>query len=322
MDNDSHQLKQDVPRNPIPEINKTFYRDYDEEYFVSKAILLGSIVANPKSMKEHLGSGYSVGKLKVNNLKTTQKWLRGYAKREIVINSYHAIESFFRLFFAHVEEPDCPWIGVEQMKNFKEFKGRIDKLLKREYFKGDHDKAVAEVLFGKRSMYGNATDDEWNENVKKAVELVDRLGHDILNNQDYNVYKHGAALLDTQFGFKLGDGKVLGADKQDAFMYLSSTTEKTPDKLVKKFSKTFKFMRWQNRVASTYMAGQLIHNMLTLQKLHFKLIEPNKAKIYTFQKHDLNKILDGDNKGRVAMPSTISESLFEQHYETKKRSQK
>jgi hypothetical protein len=320
MADDLHQFDQDDPRNPIPEINKTFYRDYDEEYFVSKAILLGSMVANPKSMKEHLGSGYSVGKLKVNNLKTTQKWLKGYAKREIVINSYHAIESFFRLFFAHVEEPECPWIGVEQMKNFKEFKSRIEKLLKREYFKNDHDKAVAEILFGSRSMYSNATDDDWNENVKKAVELVDRLGHDILNNQDYNVYKHGAALLDTQFGFKLDDGKVLGADKQDVFMYLNSTTEKTPDKLIKKFSKTFKFMRWQNRVASTYMAGQLMHNMLTLQKLHFKLLEPKKAKIYTFQKHDLNKILDGDNKGRIAMPSTVSESLFERHYVTKKKS--
>lgn len=320
MDDDFREFKKDDPRNPIPEINKTFYRDYDEEYFVSKAILLGSMVANPKSMKEHLGSEYSVGKLKVNNLKTTQKWLKGYAKREIVINSYHAIESFFRLFFAHVEEPECPWIGVEQMKNFKEFKGRIEKLLKREYFKNDHDKAVAEILFGSRSMYSNATDDDWNENVKKAVELVDRLGYDILNNQDYNVYKHGAALLDTQFGFKLGDGKVLGADKQDAFMYLSSTTEKTTDKLIRKFSKTFKFMRWQNRVASTYMAGQLMHNMLTLQKLRFKMIEPKNAKIYTFQKHDLNKILDGDNKGRIAMPSTVSESLFERHYVTKKKS--
>ncbi len=320
MNGDFHEFKQNDPRNPIPEINRIFYRDYDEEYFINKAILLGAIVASPKSIKEHLGSGYSIGKLKVDNLKITQKWLKGYAKREIVINSYHAIESFFRLFFAHVEESECPWIGVEQMKNFKEFKGRIEKLLKREYFKNDHDKAVAEVLFGNRSMYGNATDDEWAENVKKAVELVDRFGHDILNNQDYNVYKHGAALLDTQFGFRLDDGKVLGADKQDVFMYLSSTTEKTPDKLIKKFSKTFKFMRWQNRVASTYMASQLMHNMLTLQKLHFKLIEPKKAKIYTFQKHDLNKILDGDNKGRIAMPSTVSESLFERHYVTKKKS--
>lgn len=307
-------LMADDPNSPITEVNKTFYSDYDEDYFVNKAIFLGSIVANPKSAKEHMGDGYSVGKLKVNNLKITQKWLVGYAKREIVINSYHAIESFFRLFFAHVEEPECPWIGVEQMRSFKEFKGRIQKLLERKYFKDGHDKAVATILFGDRSSYASMSDDDWNENVKKSVELVDRLGHDILSNHDYNVYKHGAALLDTKYGFKLGDGKVLGADKQDAFMYLSSQTEKTPDKLIKKFSKTFKFMRWQNRIASTYMSAQLMHNMLTLQKVSLGLIGPKKAKVYTFQKHDMKKILDGDNKGRIAMPTTMSHSLFERHY--------
>lgn len=321
-DNDLRQLKEDDPLNPIPEINKTFYRDYDEEYFVSKAILLGSIIANPRSMKEHLGSGYSIGSIEVNNLKTTQKWLKGYAKREIVINSYHAIESFFTLFFAHIEEPECPWVGVELIKRPREFKGRVEKLLKREYFKDGHNEGVTRMLFGNRSMYGNLTDDDWDKNTERVVELVDRLGSDILNNQDYNVYKHGAALLDTQFGFKFGDGKVLGADKQDAFMYLSSTAEKTPDKRVIKFSKTFKFTKWQSRVASTYLAGQLMHNLLTLQKLHLTLIEPKKAKMYTFQKHNLSEILDGDNKGRIAVPSTISESLFERHYKVTERPKK
>lgn len=309
----------DDPQNPLALINKAFYRDYDEEYFVNKAILLGSIVADPKPIKEHLNKGYSVGKLKVSKANFTQKWLVGFAKREIVINSYHSIESFFRLFFASVEEPECLWIGVEQMKSFKDFKKRIDDLLHRKYFKGDHNEAVANVLFGNRSAYKDIDDDSWQDNVKKAVDLVDRLGYDILSNQDYNVYKHGAALLDTKFGFKLDDGKVLGADKQDTFMYLSSVIERTPDKTIKRFQKTYKFMRWQNRVTSTYMTGQLMHNMLTLQKIHLKLMESKKAKIFTFQNHDLKKLLEPSNKGRIAVPTTISESLFERHYKAQNK---
>ena len=316
---DLRKIADNDTNSPIVDINKIFYRDYDEDYFVNKAVFLGSIVAEPKPIKEHLNKGYSIGKLKVGKGNITQKWLVGFAKREIVINSYHSIESFFRLFFAHVEEPECPWIGVEQMKNFKEFKKRIDDLLKRNYFKGDHNESVANILFGTRSMYANLSESDWEENVKKAVELVDRLGYDILSNQDYNVYKHGAALLDTKFGFKINDGKLIGADKQDTFMYLSSEIKRTPDKTIKSFQKTFKFMRWQNRVASTYMTGQLMHNMLTLQKLHLKLIEPKKAKIFTFQSHDLKKLLDPDNNGRIAVPTTISESLFERHYETKEK---
>lgn len=316
---DLRPLSKDDPHNPLTSVNKTFYRDYDEEYFVNKAIFLGSIVADPKPIKEHLSKGYSVGKLKVGKSNVTQKWLVGFAKREIVINSYHSIESFFRLFFAHVEDPECPWVGVEQLQNFKEFKKRIDNLLHRKYFKGDHNQAVSNILLGNRNAYSSLTDEEWEECVKRAVELVDRLGYDILGNQDYNVYKHGAALLDTKFGFKLDDGKIIGADKQDSFMYLSSQVERTPEKTIKRFQKTFKFMRWQNRVASTYLAGQLMHNMLTLQKVHFKLMEPRKAKMYTFHKHDLQKILDPDNKGRIAMPTTVSESLFERHFEVQRK---
>lgn len=315
--NDIRPLIADDPNNPINKINQTFYRDYDEDYFVNKAIFLGSIIAEPKPIKEHSKKGYSIGKLQVSNVHITQKWLVGYAKREIVINSYHSIESFFRLFFAHVEEPECPWVGVEQMKNFKEFKKRIEKLLHRKYFKGDHNKAVASILLGGRSMYNNLSDDDWQENVKRTVELVDRLGTDILSNQDYNVYKHGAALLDTKFGFWLDDGKVIGADKQDSFMYLSSKVERTPDKTIKRFQKTYKFMKWRNRVVSTYMAGQLMHNMLTLRKLHLKMVEPKEARMFTFQKYDFNKLLEPDNKGRIAVPTTISESLFERHYEVR-----
>ena len=302
--------------NPLKHINEVFYRDYDEEFFTNKAAFLGSIIANPKPIKEHLNKGYKVGKIAVgsgNNI--TQKWLIGYSKRELVINSYHAIESFFRLFFAHIENPECPWVGVEQMQSFKKFKKRIEKLLHRKYFATDHDEVIASVLLGNRTMYSQLTDDEWQESVKNAVHLVDRLGRDILSNQDYNVYKHGAALLDTKFGFKIDDGKILGADNQDSFMYLSSETELMLDKKVVRFQKTFKFMRWQQRVSSTFLAGQLMHNMLAIQKLRLKLEQPKGTKVYSFHKHDIVKLLEPDNRGRIAMPSTISESLFERHFE-------
>ncbi|HMI09497.1 MAG TPA: hypothetical protein VK497_03840 [Candidatus Saccharimonadales bacterium] len=309
-------LSLDDPNNPIAELNKQFYGEYDEDYFVNKAVVLASFIADVQPMKEHLDKGFSVGKLTVKDSDIDSKWLEGYAKRELAINSYHAIESFFRLFFAHIENPDCPWVGVEQMQSFREFKDRIDKLIKREYFEGSHDEEVAKILLGPRELYSTLSDEEWQKGIANAVYMLVRLGSDILNNQDYNVYKHGAALLDTQFGFQIDDGKVIGADKQDTFMYLSSKTEKTPDKVIKQFSRTFKFIRWEQRFTSTYLSGMLLHNMLALHKSRLRIPQPKDTQVKAFNTLDMDKLFDFDNGDRIAMPDTMSIGLFERHYNT------
>ena len=294
-------------QHPITEINMTFYKDYDADYFINKVGLLGSIIAKPKPIQDHLRSGYKTGKITVGKGDITQKWLVDYAKREIVTNSYHCIESFFRLFFAHIEEPECPWIGVEQLQNFTQFKDRINKLRQRTYFKDDHDESVATVLLGKRDMYPKLSDEEWKNNVKRTVELVDRIASDILSNQDYNVYKHGAALLNTKFGFSLGDGSVLKADSQDSFMYLSSQTTKASGKTIKQFSRTFKFMKWEERFATTILTTHLITNLLGIRKMQLGLSK--SVRIRTFHTYDFHQMLSSG-----IIPTTISESLFERHY--------
>ena len=310
------------PNNPIAEINKEFYAEYDEEYFVNKAVVLASLVADSQPMKAHLDNGFAVGKLTIKDADMDIDWLQGYAKRELAINSYHAIESFLRLFFAHVENSDCPWIGVEQMQSFKKFKKNVEKLVSGKYFKDDHGEAVAKILIGPREMYKDISDEDWRKNIDNAVYILTRLGSDILSNQDYNVYKHGAALLDTQFGFQIDDGKVLGADKQDTFMYLSSKREETSEKLIKKFSKTYKFIRWEQRFVSTYLAGMLLHNMLALHKSRLNLPQPKDTQVRAFYTLEMDKLFDFDNGGRIAMPDTMSVGLFERHYQPTQKTNK
>lgn len=306
------------PSNPITQLNKEFYGEYDEEYFVKKSFVLASFIADSKPIIEALDKGYTVGKLKVQDSNIDSSWMEGYAKRELAINSYHAIESLFRLFFAHAEEPESPWVGVEQMRNFYEFKGKVEKVVSGKYFKGDHGEAVAKLLIGSRELYKSITDEEWQKGIDNSVHILTRLGSDILSNQDYNVYKHGAALLDTQFGFKLDDGKVFGADKQDTFMYLSSKHEES----IVKFSKTYKFIRWEQRLTNTYLAGMLLYNLLVLNKSRLKIAQLNDTPIHTFYKLDRDRIFDFDKGDRPVMPDTISVSLFERHYSKKQNGKK
>lgn len=309
---------------PLTDINKTFYHDYDSEYFTNKAIVLGGIIADTSPTTNHLNRGYSVGKITIEKADISKDWLIGYAKREMVINSYHSIESFFRLFFAHYENPDCPWVGVEQMQSFRDFKKRVESLVNHEYFeKLDHDEMIANLLLGGREVFEKQSEDEWKDNVKHVIELVDTLGHEILSNQDYNVYKHGAALLDTQFGFKIDDGKLLGAHKQDTFMYLSSEIVRTPEKVIKRFNKTFKFTRWERTFAVTYLTGQLLHNLLNIEKLRLKLSGKDGVSLSSFHLHDIHKILeDKSSTGAIVVPTTVSERLFERHYDQTKNTKK
>src|SRR5665213_1646835 len=129
------------------QLNKEFYEHYDVDYFNNKAIFLAGMLANPDDYLEVLAKGFKIGKIKVGAMdKTDTKWTKDFAKQELVINSYHSIESFFRLLFAHIEYPECPWLGVLELGDFKEFKKRIKDLMERKYFKQDHEKNLTTVL--------------------------------------------------------------------------------------------------------------------------------------------------------------------------------
>ncbi|MBI5735868.1 MAG: hypothetical protein HY997_08395, partial [Mycolicibacterium neoaurum] len=48
---------------------------------------------------------------------------------ETVVILHHAVEMLLRLFYAHVENNDCPWLEVASLVNFAEFKGKVGQSL-------------------------------------------------------------------------------------------------------------------------------------------------------------------------------------------------
>lgn len=292
-------------------LNTEFYEKYDVDYFYNKTIFLAGVLASPQEYLDVLSRGFEIGKIKIGKMPSTDtKWITNYAKQEIVINSYHSIESFFRLLFAHVERSDCPWLGVLDLRDFNSFKKRIDSLLNRKYFKANHDEVLSSMLLGSREAYTTLSDEDWSKNVKNMLDLLDRAGHDLLSTPDYNVFKHGAALFNTEMGFNFAD--VIKADKQDSFMFLSSTTKKEEKKIIKKYFKTYKFMKWEIRFATTVLVTRLMTNLLELEALRLGLKEG--ANVQSFHQYDLHKMLETG-----IIPATISEGLFEQHIQRKKK---
>jgi hypothetical protein len=290
-------------------LNASFYDGYNSDFFLDKAAQLCNILSDLKGTQERLNAGFKVGKIEIGKASYTQKSLREYAQRELTINSYHCIESFFRLLFAHLEEKDCPWVGVQQLQNFWQFKDRVLKILNREYFSIDHDEAIAMTLLGGRSAFKNLSDEKWEKAVRNTVNLVDRMASDILTNQDYNVYKHGGALFNTHFGFRIDDGSVLKAKRQPSFMYLSSSKKENAEKIIVDFQRTFKFIRWEERFVSTVMATHLIKNVLALSRMRLGVPPKKPNVIYSFSELDLHKVYKN-----CILPDSMSESLFTREF--------
>jgi len=292
-------------------LNKQFYAEYDTDYFLDKAIINAGMIAKPLEYIRILSAGYEVGKIKIGELdEVDARSFSKNAKRELVVNSYHGIETFFRLLFACVEYPKCTWLGLVELNDFAAFKKRVNQISAHTYFKDDQSEVLAELLLGPREGIPDLDDGGWEKNKRVIQDLVDRIAHDLLSTPDYNVYKHGVALFDTEFGFSLGD--IIKMDKQEAFIFLSKAQKKTETEIIETYSKNYKFMKWEIRFATTYLTGHLISNLVNLSSV--RLGVKKSASIKPFHHYDLHQILETG-----IITDTIGELLVERHYARKKK---
>jgi len=109
---------------------------------------------------------------------------------------HHASEALLRLFFAHVDHPECPWLGMADQRGANQFKDRFGEATKSGFDAGE----IAWVFLGGESP----TDSELDmtaEEFDASVEGVDRLLWDCaLRVTDdsflYNGGKHGLTSIE------------------------------------------------------------------------------------------------------------------------------
>jgi hypothetical protein len=63
---------------------------------------------------------------------------------ESVMIAHHASETLLRLFFAHIEHEECPWLGMSASTDFAEFKGKVADALRQGFDRGH----IASVFLG------------------------------------------------------------------------------------------------------------------------------------------------------------------------------
>jgi hypothetical protein len=148
-----------------------------------------------------------------------------YIRMESVMIAHHASEALLRLFFAHVEHEECPWLGMSASTGFPEFKAKVDAAMKR----GFHREQIAAVFLGGESPTDaciQLSDAEFEDAID-ALEMLLRdaggrfLGESFL----YNAVKHGVTAVaidddDAQVAFRGDDGKQATLHKGPMHIYL------------------------------------------------------------------------------------------------------
>lgn len=129
----------------FPELNATFYTARPAEFINMRINVLSLMACTEDQLAPVFGverriDGIFIPGGEVPGMDDRERYLQ----MEAMMIVHHASEALLRLFFAHVDHPECPWIGMAAIPQPNEFKGRIAEDLKG----GFNPEQIATVFLG------------------------------------------------------------------------------------------------------------------------------------------------------------------------------
>jgi hypothetical protein len=118
-----------------------------------------------------------------------------YIRMEAVMIANHASEALLRLFFAHMEHPECPWLGMSASNDFAEYKAKLAAALDNGFAR----EQIATVFLGGVSRVDaciQLTDAEFEDAIDGLQMLLIDCAHRVLGDAFvYNAVKHGVSAV-------------------------------------------------------------------------------------------------------------------------------
>jgi len=112
-----------------------------------------------------------------------------------VVIFHHAAEMLLRLFYAHVDYPNCPWQGMATLTNFAEFKEKVDKSLSDGFDRAQ----LAEIFLGGTSPQDACvamSAEDFDDAIDGLDLLLRECGGRLLSESFlYNSIKHGLSTV-------------------------------------------------------------------------------------------------------------------------------
>lgn len=203
-------------RGLVPEevdnINKEFYDEYPIDYFNTKLHILTGMISNPTEISTSFNNlktiKVGVLELKPDENIIEESELEKFSKLELSNTYYHCIETFLRLFLAHISLTQSPWLEMARERDFRKFKTILSSLAKEEFkFQNAElslDEMILYVFYGFKDVShweGSLTKSEAAEILKKWISWS---AAQLLEVYDYNAFKHGLVVSSGDNGFTLG----------------------------------------------------------------------------------------------------------------------
>jgi hypothetical protein len=223
-DDDANGKKLD-PRQ-FPELNAVFYTA-DPAEFIKMRVKMLSLVGSPDVF---LGPAFAVdrriGSMVVGGSEVpTSDERQRYLRTEAVTVVHHASEAVLRLFFAHVDHPECPWLGMSSSLSPRDFKEQVVDALENDFNRAD----IAQVFLG-GSGPKDAGLDMPTEDFDATVSSIEMLLVDcaVRFTGDaflYNAVKHGLTAIDlddeeAKMEWESHDGERVRMHKGPLHVYL------------------------------------------------------------------------------------------------------
>lgn len=190
-----------VPDRPLAwqqfqELNFSFYEEHPSEFIHMRIEVLSLMLCGEQQLAPAYAAERSIKGIRLGGTTPPDEGKRSrYLRTEAVVIFHHAAEMLLRLFYAHLEYPDCPWQGMATLTNFAEFKEKVDESLSD----GFNRAQLAEIFLGGTSPQ-DACVTMSAEDFDDAIDGVDLLLRECgerLRSESflYNSIKHGLSTV-------------------------------------------------------------------------------------------------------------------------------
>ncbi|MCB9441178.1 MAG: hypothetical protein H6523_13130 [Mycolicibacterium sp.] len=180
----------------FPELNAVLYTTDPAEFIKMRIESLSLMAGTDEQLAPVFAADKLIGAAHFGSMVPPSLAERDrYIRMEAVMIANHASEALLRMFLAHVEHPECPWLGLSASMAFTEFKEQVGAKLKR----GFDREAIATVFLGGISRVDSViqlTDDEFEDAVDGLEMLLIDAAHRVLGDAFvYNAVKHGVSAV-------------------------------------------------------------------------------------------------------------------------------
>lgn len=185
-----------LARELFPEMNASLYSSSPSTYFRMR---LASAALQLKPTADMLSTRYemSYGVVSADwRIPDDDRVRVEYVALEVTVLLHHAAETLMRLYFAHVDAPNCPWLEVSRLTDFKRFKSKVDSV--RRTKRGSWNRRrLASVFLGGTDPADSGLDisqTDFDEHVDATIVFLTEVSNRLLNESNlYNSAKHGLA---------------------------------------------------------------------------------------------------------------------------------